>query len=163
MNAKPASLLKVFSLALALSVTAGCATARAVFAPGMVVEAKSLGIAAANQVALVPGGVDLAMSHPNPRPSFGGALVPGGVDLAVSRTSPHNAFNGALVSGSLDLANSIAARPSIARVGLAPGSVDLGRPLKGPSTVYFGDLVPGSVDLGVSRQRQGFGLRSRRG
>ena len=52
MNAKPASLLKVFSLALVLSVTAGCATARAVFAPGMVVAAKSLGIAAASQVAV---------------------------------------------------------------------------------------------------------------
>ncbi len=105
MNTKFWSLLKLLVTATVISVTAGCATAQTVFAPGMVAEAKAADseAIAADNGALISGSVDLGISNSYPQPSYNGALVPGSVDLAVSAPSWKAFSGGALIPGSLDL------------------------------------------------------------
>ena len=132
MNTKFLSLLKLVVTATVISLTAGCATAQTVFAPGLVAQAKAAGsqaIAANNDGALVPGSVDLGISNSYPQASYNGALVPGSVDLGISSARRGSFNNSALI----------------------PGSVDLGFSSDQAASFYNGALIPGSVDLLIAR------------
>jgi hypothetical protein len=150
MNPRSALTFKMLVAAAMVSLTAACSAARAVFAPGMVAEAKSPAIAGGNQVALVPGSVDQGSTRQDPRPAFNGALVPGGADLARTSAAPPMMASTARIPGSVDLAVRGPDPQPYYAGALIPGSRDLGRASGSPSTTYNGALVPGSVDQSIT-------------